>query len=83
MKLAICTKFQIVSKVEEGGGVRLNPPPPPSRLRVSIFSRRLLGLIQIIHRNKNNLKLSGHKQLKNNALRQNALVLIKKGVAEE
>ena len=32
----------IVSKVE--GGVRLTPPPPP-RLRVTIFSRRLLGLI--------------------------------------
>ena len=31
-----------MSKVE-GGGVRLTPPPP-SRLRVSIFSSRLLGL---------------------------------------
>ena len=30
-----------MSKVE-GGGVRLTPPP--SRLRVTIFSRRLLGL---------------------------------------
>ena len=35
-----------MSKVE-GGGVRLPPPPRPSRLRVTIFSRRLLGLIYI------------------------------------
>ena len=32
-----------MSKVEEGGGgFRLTPPP--SRLRITIFSRRLLGL---------------------------------------
>ena len=30
-----------MSKVEEGGG---GPVDPPSRLRVTIFSRRLLGL---------------------------------------
>ena len=34
-----------MSKVE-GGGVRLTPP---SRLRVTIFSGRLLGLIEMIH----------------------------------
>ena len=34
-----------MSKVEGGGG----PIDPPSRLRVSIFSRRLLGLIIISH----------------------------------
>ena len=32
-----------MSKVEEGGGVRLTPPP--SRLLVTIFSSRLLGLM--------------------------------------
>ena len=32
-----------MSKVEGGGGP-FEPPPPPSRLRVTIFSRRLLGL---------------------------------------
>ena len=32
-----------MSKVEGGGG----PIDPPSRLRVAIFSRRLLGLKQI------------------------------------
>ena len=30
-----------MSKVEEGGPIA---PPPPLRLRVTIFSRRLLGL---------------------------------------
>ena len=43
MKLAICTKFQVnrMNCVESrrGGG-----PIDPSRLRVTIFSRRLLGL---------------------------------------
>ena len=34
----------IVSKVEGGGGSDWPPPPPTSRLRVTIFSRRLLGL---------------------------------------
>ena len=32
-----------MSKVEEGGGGPIDPPPP-SRLRLTIFSRRLLGL---------------------------------------
>ena len=46
MKLAIYTKFQVnrmncVESRRGGGGVRLTPP---SRLRVTIFSRRLLGL---------------------------------------
>ena len=44
MKLAMCTKFQVnrMNCVESrrGGG----PIDPPSRLRVAIFSRRLLGL---------------------------------------
>ena len=35
-----------MSKVE-GGGVRLTPPP--SRLRVTIFSRRLLGLTEQLY----------------------------------
>ena len=40
----------------EGGGVPINPPPP-SRLRVTIFSRRLLGLIVVL-----NLRFKyGHK----------------------
>ena len=33
-----------MSKVEGGGGGPIDPPPPSSRLRVTIFSRRLLGL---------------------------------------
>ena len=33
-----------MSKVERGGGVRLTPPPSLSRLRLTIFSSRLLGL---------------------------------------
>ena len=36
----------IMSKVEGGGGS--DWPPPPSRLRVTIFSRRLLGLMQFL-----------------------------------
>ena len=44
MKLVICTKFQVnrMNCVESrrGGG----PIDPPSRLRITIFSRRLLGL---------------------------------------
>ena len=46
MKLAVCTKFQVnrMNCVESRRGVRLTPHPPPSRLRVAIFSRRLLGL---------------------------------------
>ena len=46
MKLVICTKFQVnqMNCVESrrGGGPI---DPPPSRLRVTIFSRQLLGLI--------------------------------------
>ena len=44
MKLVICTKFQVnrMNCVESRRGVRLTPPP--LRLRVTIFSRRLLGL---------------------------------------
>ena len=45
MKLVICTKFQVnrMNCVESRrGGIRLTPPP--SRLRVTIFYRRLLGL---------------------------------------
>ena len=44
MKLAICTKFQInrMNCVESRRGA--GPIDPPSRLRVTIFSRRLLGL---------------------------------------
>ena len=43
MKLAICTKFQVnqTNCVESRRGA---PIDPPSRLRVTIFSRRLLGL---------------------------------------
>ena len=60
MKLAVCTKFQvnrmnyIESRRGEGGSDWLlppsppslppSPPSPPSRLRVTIFTRRLLGL---------------------------------------
>ena len=36
-----------MSNVEGRGGGPIDPPPP-SRLRVTIFSRRLLGLIAII-----------------------------------
>ena len=46
MKLVICTKFQVnrMNCVESRRGVRLTPPPTPSRLRVAIFSSRVLGL---------------------------------------
>ena len=48
MKLAICTKFQVnrMNCVESRrrGGDPIDPPP--SRLRVTIFSRRLLGLMR-------------------------------------
>ena len=33
-----------MSKVEGGGGGPIDPPPPPPRLRVTIFTWRLLGL---------------------------------------
>ena len=44
-----------MSKVE-GGGVRLTPPP--SKLRVTIFSGRLLGLTQQLEKNHTKLKNS-------------------------
>ena len=46
MKLVICTKFQVkqMNCVESRRGRFRLTPPPPSRLRVTIFSRRLLGL---------------------------------------
>ena len=51
MKLVICTKFQVnrMNCVESrrGGGGPIDPPPP-SRLRVTIFSRRLLGLYSFL-----------------------------------
>ena len=45
MKLVICTKFQVngMKYVESRRGGS-DCPHPPSRLRVTIFSRRLLGL---------------------------------------
>ena len=45
MKLVICTKFQVnrMNCVESRRGGPIDTPPP-SRLRVTIFSRRLLGL---------------------------------------
>ena len=47
MKLALCTKFQVnlMNCVETRKGGGPIDPPPPSRLRVTIFSRRLLGLM--------------------------------------
>ena len=50
MKLAICTKFQVnrMNCVESRKGGPIDPPPPLSRLRVTIFSRRLLGLICVL-----------------------------------
>ena len=48
MQLAICTKFQVnrMNCVEiRRGGAPIDPPPSP-RLRVTIFSGRLLGLIK-------------------------------------
>ena len=46
MKLAICTKFQVnrMNCVESRRGGGPIDPPPPSRLCVTIFSRRLLYL---------------------------------------
>ena len=47
MNLALCTKFHVnrMNCVESRRGVRLTPPPPPplSRLRLTIFSSRLIG----------------------------------------
>ena len=48
MKLDICTRFQVnqMNCVESRGGG--GPIDPPSRLRVTIFSSRLPGLMQIL-----------------------------------
>ena len=48
MKLVICTKFQVNQMyfVESRRGAGGGPIDPPSRLCVTIFSRRLLGLIK-------------------------------------
>ena len=48
MKLIICTKFHVnpMNFVESRRGAGpIDPPPPPSSVRVTIFSSPLLGLI--------------------------------------